>query len=85
MSRLAISEGNSGYFRSWTDLAFLRDNWDGPIILKGIQPVQDAHMTMDAHMDGIILSNRGTSLPVALRGGKPLNPCGLARLVFFWA
>ena len=64
-----LREANSGYFRSWTDLAFLRQNWDGPIVLKGIQSVQDAHAAMDAHVDGIVVSNHGRSL--ALRGGKP--------------
>lgn len=63
-----LREANSGYFRSWTDLAFLRQNWDGPIVLKGIQSVQDAHAAMDAHVDGIVVSNHGTSL--ALWRGK---------------
>jgi isopentenyl diphosphate isomerase/L-lactate dehydrogenase-like FMN-dependent dehydrogenase len=57
-----LGEVNSGIFRSWTDLAFLRQNWDGPIVLKGIQSVQDAHAAMDAHVDGILVSNHGTSL-----------------------
>jgi lactate 2-monooxygenase len=56
-----LGEVNSGHFRSWTDLAFLRQNWDGPIVLKGIQSVQDAHAAMDAHVDGIVVSNHGTS------------------------
>jgi isopentenyl diphosphate isomerase/L-lactate dehydrogenase-like FMN-dependent dehydrogenase len=71
-SKLGIAwlrEANSGAFRSWTDLAFLRENWDGPIVLKGIQAVQDAHAAMDAHVDGIIVSNHGTS---PFRGGVPL-------------
>lgn len=29
----------SGIFRSWEDLKFLQQHWDGPIILKGIQSV----------------------------------------------
>lgn len=53
----------SGTFRSWEDLALLRDNWDGPIVLKGIQSVEDAHAAMDARMDGIVVSNHGTSRP----------------------
>jgi lactate 2-monooxygenase len=57
-----LREAFSGNFRSWTDLAFLRQNWDGPIVLKGIQSVQDAHAAMDAHVDGIVVSNHGTSL-----------------------
>lgn len=31
---------STGVFRSWKDLKFLRDNWDGPIILKGIMAVE---------------------------------------------
>src|ERR1700733_290930 len=66
VSTLGISwlrETNLGYFRSWTDLAFLHQNWDGPIVvLKGIQSVQDTHVAMDAHVNGIIVSNHGTSL-----------------------
>ncbi len=61
LSTAWLDETTSGYFRSWTDLAFLRQNWDGPIVLKGIQSVQDAHAAMDAHVDGILVSNHGTS------------------------
>ena len=57
-----LREVNAGIFRSWKDLQFLRDNWDGPIVLKGIQTVEDAHAAMDAQMDGIIVSNHGTSV-----------------------
>ena len=70
--RLGISwprGANSGYICSWTDLAFLRQNWGGPIVLKGIQSVQDAHAAMDVHVVGIVVSNHGT--PLTLRGGKP--------------
>ena len=44
---------------TWDDLPFLRDNWDGPIVLKGIQSVQDAQRAADAGMDGIVVSNHG--------------------------
>jgi lactate 2-monooxygenase len=54
-----LQEANSGLFRSWDDVAFLRANWDGPIVLKGIQTVDDAHAAMDAHVDGIVVSNHG--------------------------
>ena len=60
-----LGEANSGTFRSWKDIAFLRENWDGPIVLKGIQAVEDAHAAMDAHVDGIVVSNHGTSPPPA--------------------
>ncbi|KAN0139624.1 FMN-dependent dehydrogenase [Lactarius tabidus] len=31
----------------------------GPIVLKGVQTVEDAHAAMDARMDGIVVSNHG--------------------------
>ena len=34
-----LGEVNSGVFRTWEDLKFIRENWDGPIVLKGIQRV----------------------------------------------
>ena len=34
-----LAEITSGMFKGWDDLAFLRQNWDGPLILKGIQSV----------------------------------------------
>jgi lactate 2-monooxygenase len=44
---------------TWEDLPFLREHWDGPIVLKGIQCVQDAKRAADAGMDGIVVSNHG--------------------------
>ena len=55
-----LQETASGRFPTWEDLAFLRENWDGPLVLKGVQTVEDAHAAMDARMDGIVVSNHGT-------------------------
>ncbi|MFG2003178.1 lactate 2-monooxygenase [Spirillospora sp. NPDC048911] len=44
---------------TWDDLAFLREHWDGPIALKGIQHPDDGRRAVDAGMDGIIVSNHG--------------------------
>ncbi|GAA0586269.1 lactate 2-monooxygenase [Actinomadura livida] len=44
---------------TWDDLIFLRDHWDGPIALKGIQHPDDARQAVDAGMDGVIVSNHG--------------------------
>ncbi|WP_345363976.1 alpha-hydroxy-acid oxidizing protein [Actinoallomurus liliacearum] len=49
--------GNPGL--TWDDLAFLREHWDGPIALKGIQATDDARRAVDAGMDGIVVSNHG--------------------------
>jgi isopentenyl diphosphate isomerase/L-lactate dehydrogenase-like FMN-dependent dehydrogenase len=44
---------------SWSDLAFLREHWDGPIVLKGILAVEDAVVAVDHGVDGIVVSNHG--------------------------
>jgi lactate 2-monooxygenase len=49
----------TGTDKSWDRLPFLREHWDGPIVLKGIQHVDDARRAVDAGMDGIVVSNHG--------------------------
>jgi lactate 2-monooxygenase len=44
---------------TWEHLPFLREHWDGPIVLKGIQSPDDAKRAADAGMDGIVVSNHG--------------------------
>jgi L-lactate dehydrogenase (cytochrome) len=44
---------------SWADIEWLRGVWDGPIIIKGIQTVEDARLAADAAVEGIALSNHG--------------------------
>ena len=44
---------------SWRDLEFVRDNWDGPIVIKGILDPQDAREAANLQVDGIIVSNHG--------------------------
>jgi L-lactate dehydrogenase (cytochrome) len=44
---------------SWDDLAWLRERWAGPIILKGIQSVDDARRAADHGVEAIALSNHG--------------------------
>lgn len=58
-----LAETNSGLFKTWSMLKLLRDNWDGPIVLKGIQSVEDAHLAMEHGMDGIVVSNHGLCPP----------------------
>ena len=43
----------------WSDLSFLREHWDGPIVVKGIVAVEDALAAVDHGMDGIVVSNHG--------------------------
>src|SRR5690606_33247357 len=49
----------TGTDRGWDALPFLREHWDGPIVLKGIQHVDDARLAADAGVDGIVVSNHG--------------------------
>ncbi|EEU43502.1 uncharacterized protein NECHADRAFT_82845 [Fusarium vanettenii 77-13-4] len=58
-SKAWIDVMNSGTYREWEDLKVLKKLWDGPIVLKGIQTVQDAHKAIEYGMDGIIVSNHG--------------------------
>lgn len=44
---------------SWQDVEWLRGIWDGPIVLKGIQTVEDARLAVDAGVDVVALSNHG--------------------------
>ena len=44
---------------SWQDLEFVRDNWNGPIIIKGILDPDDAREAAAAGADGVIVSNHG--------------------------
>ena len=48
-----------GGAHTWEDLELLKKEWDGPIVLKGIQHVDDAKMAVKAGMDGIVVSNHG--------------------------
>jgi L-lactate dehydrogenase (cytochrome) len=41
------------------DLGWLRDAWTGPIVIKGIQTVDDARRVVDAGADAIVVSNHG--------------------------
>lgn len=49
----------TGTDHTWDDLAFIREHWDGPLVLKGIQHVQDARLAAEAGVDGIVVSNHG--------------------------
>lgn len=43
----------------WNDLEFIRSEWDGPIVLKGIMDVEDARIAAEAGVEGIVVSNHG--------------------------
>ena len=49
----------SGTDHTWDEIAFLQEHWDGPILLKGIQDVDDARRAVDAGVQGVLVSNHG--------------------------
>ena len=44
---------------SWRDIEWFQEQWSGPIILKGIQTVEDARLAAEVGVDAIALSNHG--------------------------
>lgn len=61
-SAVSLAEQVSSQFDqalSWADVEWLQSVWDGPIVLKGIQTVEDARRAVDAGVAGIALSNHG--------------------------
>ncbi len=44
---------------TWSDLAWVREHWDGPIALKGVLHPDDARRAIDAGIEGILVSNHG--------------------------
>jgi isopentenyl diphosphate isomerase/L-lactate dehydrogenase-like FMN-dependent dehydrogenase len=41
---------------SWTDLKWIRDVWDGPIVMKGVMTADDARRSVDHGAQGIVVS-----------------------------
>ncbi len=44
---------------SWKDLEWIRDAWDGPMVIKGILDPEDAKDAVRFGADGIVVSNHG--------------------------
>lgn len=44
---------------SWEDVAWLREEWGGPFLLKGVTRVDDARRAVDAGVSAISVSNHG--------------------------
>jgi L-lactate dehydrogenase (cytochrome) len=43
----------------WSDLTWIREIWDGPLIIKGIHTADDARRAADEGADALIVSNHG--------------------------
>ena len=41
------------------EVIWLREQWSGPLVVKGVQTVEDAKRVIDAGADGLVISNHG--------------------------
>ena len=44
---------------TWDDIAWVRQHWTGPIVIKGILDADDAREAVKVGVDGIVVSNHG--------------------------
>ncbi|NLS15505.1 alpha-hydroxy-acid oxidizing protein [Rhizobium sp. P40RR-XXII] len=44
---------------SWSDVGWIKEQWGGPLIIKGILDAEDAKAAVDTGADAIIVSNHG--------------------------
>jgi L-lactate dehydrogenase (cytochrome) len=64
---------------SWKDLDFIRAEWDGPLIIKGILDPEDAREAASVGADGIVVSNHGgRQLDGVLSSARALPPISKA-------
>ncbi|WP_298208951.1 pre-mycofactocin synthase MftD [Ferrimicrobium sp.] len=61
---------------TWQDLAWLREQWEGPFMIKGVTRVQDARRARDIGATAISVSNHGgnnlDSTPATIRCLPPI-------------
>jgi len=44
---------------TWKDIDWVREVWDGPIVIKGVLDVEDARAAVKAGAQGLVVSNHG--------------------------
>jgi heme/flavin dehydrogenase (mycofactocin system) len=61
---------------SWEDVAWLREQWDGPFMLKGVCRIDDAKRAVDVGVTAISVSNHGGNnldgTPATIRVLQPI-------------
>lgn len=77
MGRGAYVMANFDQRLSWADVDWMRSIWDRPLVLKGIQTVEDAERAVAAGVAGIAVSNHGgrqlDGAPAALTLVEPVR------------
>jgi L-lactate dehydrogenase (cytochrome) len=44
---------------TWDDIAWVRENWDGRLVVKGVLDPEDARRAVDIGVDAVLVSNHG--------------------------
>lgn len=44
---------------TWDDVAWVRQNFDGPVLVKGVLTAEDGRKALDMGCDGLVVSNHG--------------------------
>ncbi len=44
---------------TWDDIAWVREHWNGRLVVKGVLDPEDARRAADAGVDGLVVSNHG--------------------------
>ena len=44
---------------TWEDVAWVREHWNGPLVVKGVLDPEDARRAADSGVDGVVVSNHG--------------------------
>ncbi|KAI0125444.1 mitochondrial cytochrome-like protein b2 [Xylariales sp. AK1849] len=57
--RTHVPQGQISSSLTWEDLRWIKEEWDGPLVIKGIQCVEDAKLALQYDCQGILLSNHG--------------------------
>jgi isopentenyl diphosphate isomerase/L-lactate dehydrogenase-like FMN-dependent dehydrogenase len=51
--------GSASICATWDDIAWIREHWRGPLLIKGVLTPEDARRAVDAGSNGIVVSNHG--------------------------
>jgi L-lactate dehydrogenase (cytochrome) len=44
---------------TWKDIEWVREHWNGRLVVKGVLDAEDARRAVDAGVDGVVVSNHG--------------------------
>jgi L-lactate dehydrogenase (cytochrome) len=56
LPEMGRTESNSP---TWEDIAWVRENFDGPVLVKGVLTADDGRKALDFGCDGVLISNHG--------------------------